>query len=463
MNTFSKWGFLTCGLVLLSCAVACAPESAGEGDDELQVDEDESAVRGNAAPSNTDRVLGCDLAPVQKRATFRGKAIEYFASDEIDYASDAWYGDDAPWTSPDALDSTLLGTAGFPSPNRAFAPASANVRVSVVDVRNVGGKLAYHYFSNETGTSRIENWSSTKALVMLQAGQTLRTESNGAVGLVSTVFGGSPSGAWVGTHVTEVARTSDNGTAVWFKSITGPSGSTNFVRNWLDTKAEFGGGHGSEPRRLGNRFKANNQGSELRSTKAGTFAGTSNNTLMPITMAEFWKRLAVNEADPATWLKKANYAGPVMDATTRKQKLFGKDASFALNSDDLKVLQYGFINSKDTGGLLLGATQHPEFVDAFGGKAKLDTLTGGKWRLFGKTGSGSASRSGGARSEAVFGGFVCIPANPARATLKEGRLVAFFVNAQAPGSASAVRVRALRGIADAMIPELSGARNLWGL
>jgi hypothetical protein len=464
---------VTSALALATTALAaygCSQDS-GDAGGEL-VDE---ALVGVADPSNTDRTLDCELAPLpaaSKKATFRGKPIEYFSSGEIAYESDAWYRTDAPWMSAAGLDSSVLGNPGFPSPDRGFAPsAPVNLRISVVDIRNIEGKLSYHYFSNETGTSRIENWSSTKAFAMLQAGQTLRTDSGGTHGLLSTLFGGGSSaqasgkdarGEWIGTHITEVARSSDNGTAAWFKSITGPAGGTNFVRNWLDSKAQFGGLHGESPRALGNRFKADNQGPEFTSARAGAFASNSDNTLMPIDMAEFWKRLAVNTKDPTTWLKKANYSTYVSDAAARKAAFFNPQSPFALTADDLKVLDYGYVNSKTPGGLLLGAVQHPEFVDAFSGKSKLDALTGGKWRFFGKTGSGGSQRSAGFRTEAAFGGFMCIPADPTRAKLKEGRMVAFFINAQTVGSAGPARLRALKGVADLMIPQLNGAPDLWG-
>jgi hypothetical protein len=466
------------GSVLVSMAslFACVSGAgcAREGDEEGGVSEADLESVGNAAPSNSERLTGCDLAPLpagRKNAVFRGNAIEYFSSEEIGYESANWHRPDAPWISPEGLDSSVLGNPGYPSPDRNYAPnVPVNIRISVVDVRNIEGKLSYHYFSNETGNSRIENWSSTKGLMMLQAGQTLRTESGGTHGLYSTVYGGSPgaavsgdpSGEWMGTFITEVARSSDNGTAAWLKSITGGAGSTNFVRNWLDTRADFGGLHGESPRDLGERFKANDQGPEFRSTRAGSFSSTSSNTMMPIAMAEFWKRLAVNTKDPVTWLKKANYArAATLDAQARKAAFFNAQTPFALKDEDLKVLQYGYVNSSSAGGLLLGATQHPDFIGAFGGKSKLDALTGGKWRVFGKTGSGGGPRSAGYRSEAAFGGYICIPANPNRATLKEGRLVAFFINAQAEDSAGSPRLRALKGVANTMIPELNGATNLW--
>lgn len=427
---------------------------------------DEAEIK-EAPPSNTERLVRCDLAPLPpsaKKAKFNERSVEYFTSDEIGYERADWFAAGKPWMSFDALNSGMLGNPGFEGDSRNFVgPGDTNVRVVAIDVRNIGGNLAYHYFSNETATSPMENWSSTKALAMLQAAHSIRMQTGGTHGFLSTVFGGSPSGAWIGTHVTEVARTSDNGVAAWFKSITGLQGSQNFVRNWLGSEGTFGGWHGTGPTGLGNRVKANNAGPEKTLGNAGRNEKTvSENTLMPIIMAEFWKRLGANTADKVTWLKRADYAGPVKSASERKSSFFDPSAPSALTDDDLKVLLYGFVESSSNGGLSLGATQHDEFVRAFGGKGKLDSLSGGRWRLFGKTGSGSAGVSARKRNEAVFGGVFCLPANPSRPFAKEGRMVAFFINAMTKGSAGEVRQKALQGVANAMIPDLNGAKDLWG-
>ncbi len=430
------------------------------------IGQQEDSTERAAPPSNADRSVQCNLAPqpaLKKKATFRGKSVEYFTSDQISYFNDSWLVKGKPWISWDGFDTSVLGYPGYPGADRGFkVDVPANLRIVAVDVKNIDGKMHYHYFSNETANSPMENWSSTKSLVMLQAAHSIRAQTNGSHGLMSTVFGGSPSGEWIGTHVNTVARTSHNETANWFKSITGSQGSQNFVRNWIGGNGTFGGLHSSSIAPLGNRIKHDNKGTEKTLPNAMKWASNGQvNTLMPIVMAEFWKRLAVNRLDAVTWLKNANYAGPVLSAEQKKAAFFNATPSFGVQDEDLKVLLYGFVNSQQNGGLQLGATQHDEVVNAFGGKNRLDSFTKGKWRLFGKTGSGFSDERG--RDEAAFGGFLCIPADPTRASLKEGRLIAFFMNIQTKGGTSkyAVRNTALRNLSKALVPELQQDASLW--
>ena len=456
-SKFNRVGFQS--LAVSTLTVSALLVSCGTGSQENR-----STFNAVTPPLNTSREISCPLEDEGTNTrTFRGKTVVYSDSDSIDYASDGWWKDSQPWFSADALDSKILKHPGFPGNSPAFKSSEpVNARVVVVDIRKVNGKLVYHYFSNETGNSPLENWSSTKSLVMLQAAHTLRYKHG--IPFLSQVSG-SPSAAskWIADHVNDVALTSNNRTAAWFKSITGAQGSHQFVRNWLvgtsDSNTSFGGLHGEAPAAHGNWFFPAGKGPAKQIAQVGNIKGVSDNTLMPVLMAEFWKRLAVNKQDPVTWLKNADYAGPIQSAVERKKKFFDPTLPSSLSDEDLKVLLYGYVNSSQNGGLQLGATQHGEFVDAFGGKTKLDQLTGGKWRMFGKTGSGfSNSRK---RFEAAFGGSLCIPADKTRATLKSGRQIAFFVNIQAQGSAGAPRLDVLKGISSSFLPELTGAANLW--
>jgi hypothetical protein len=426
----------------------------------------DAQTQAQTPPSNQARSVSCALENEGTTARqFRGKTISYYDSQAIAYHQDNWWKESQPWISKDGLDSSLLKHPGYGGTSPAFvASQPVNVRLVVVDIRKVAGKLVYHYFSNETANSPLENWSSTKGLVMTQAAHTLRFKHGiSMLSKVSNSQSFTGSSKWIADHVNDVALTSNNQTAAWFKSITGPQGSQNFVRNWLvgtnDSNTAFGGAHGEAPAQHGNWFSDNGTGAGKKVSSAGQFNSISANTLMPVLMAEFWKRIAVNSSDPTTWLKAADYAGPVQNAQNRATQFFQPQGPFSLTDTDLKVLLYGYVNSTQNGGLQLGATQHGEFVDAFGGQSKLDALTGGKWRFFGKTGSGfSGSRS---RNEAAFGGSICIPADASRSVLKAGRQIAFFVNVQAINSAGPPRLDVLKGISAAMIPELSGATSLW--
>ncbi|NRA66032.1 MAG: hypothetical protein HRU19_16205 [Pseudobacteriovorax sp.] len=417
--------------------------------------QNETSATKDTPAANMDRIIRCevgDWGSAGKTATFRGKPIQYFNSNEIDYSSPSFFSDkNARHMSFAGLDFSLMGTAGYESNSNtrgavdSSGRAVPNVRVVVVDVRMIGGVPHYHYFSNETAYNPMENWSSTKALVMFNAAETIRNASGGRVGLYSKIRGRARYNSairdyWVADHVTEVTNTSHNATAVWFKSITGASGSDQFVKNWLtngDSGQSFGGGHGASPQPLGNVFRnGSNESQTVTISRAGSWSGISSNTLKTITMAEFWKRLAVNRLDDVTWRS-------------------------AVQDEDLAVLKYGYVNSQSVGGFFKGAagtSQRGVFVSAFGGKSRLDQISGGRWRLFGKTGSGSSGIRN--RNESVFGGYFCLPATSAS---PKGRLFAWFINAQTPGGdKTTIRRKALTGIADVFAPEIRNAANLFG-
>ena len=398
---------------------------------------EEGAALKVSPPANMERIVRCDLGnhPDGVTASFNGKPIRYMNSSEIPYDSPSWHSTaNAPWLSYEAFNSGNIGEPGYAGSSReAVAPNGiSNVRLAVVDVRMVDGKPYYHYFTNETGLNPIENWSSTKSLVMTMAASSLRKASGGAVGLWSQTAGDT----WVGTHVTEVARTSDNGTAVWFKSITGGRESHRLFHDWLakgDPSQSFAGGHGSPARNLGSTFTVEN-GSSVTIPKAGQFVSAGINTVKPIVMAEFWKRLAVNSNDPSLWL------GEITD-------------------DDLTVLKYGYKSGHSNGGLLYGATKNDSFISSFGGPTRLNAISS-RWRVFGKTGSGYSNSRG--RHEAAIGGYLCIPQSNS-AGIKGGKLMAFFMNVQAESTAKKYQIRnaVMAKITNLMVPEIRGADSVW--
>ncbi len=416
-----------------------------------------------AAPSNTGVDVSCDLQDEPNMAdstlNFRGKPVKYFSSSEIPYHQDTWMGRTQPWVSFAGLDSTIIGFPGFDgtSAGRAFsATAPVNVRVSVVDIRKVGGQLKYHYFSNETMDSPMENWSSTKALAMTMAAHAIRMKSGHTHGMQSLI---TSTGASLGSAVTQVADTSNNRTAIYLKSFIGAAGAHNMARNWLGggARTEFGGSHGEASQPWGNRLTS--QGNVKTFAGAGSFAATSNNTLMPVLMAEYWKRIGVNTLDTRTWIKKVDYAGKTMSEAERKAALDSGDVS--VTPQDVGVLLYGTASGSNFGGLLFGAAHNDGFVEAIGGKGNLDQKFAGKWRIYGKTGTGSAVRSGRSRNEQIIGGFVCLPASANNTVLKQGRAFAFFINVQAAGPTGAIRQASLKAVSAAMAPEVLGGRNLW--
>ena len=149
-------------------------------------------------------------------------------------------------------------------------------------------------------------------------------------------------------------------------------------------------------------------------------------------MAESWKRVFAHEVDSST--------RPRLDGTELKVA-------------DLRTLLYGHNHRKNlsSAGMLLGGTKI-KIVEAMGGKELLDAKTGGRWRVFGKTGSGfSYIRK---RHEAAFLGAACFPAS--EGGLKHARAFVFFVNVQAkdPSRRYEIRDSVIRGLTKLLVPEL---------
>ena len=299
--------------------------------------------------------------------------------------------------------------------------------------------MVYHYFSNGTAFRPIENWSSTKIQAVFLAGLKLRHASGGHVGLDSTVAGKS-----LAQLITGIARHSHNDSATWFKTIMGARAMTHFHNDWLLTSnidyvshtptidEIFLGHYGVRPLDLGGvptLFRGQN-GHSVRIRRDLEFPG--DNTLSPLSMVESWKRIFVHDLEPNT-----------------RPTLHGAE----LKEADLRTLFYGHNDRQrlSSGGMLLGGTKKT-IVKAMGGKQLLDAKTGGKWRIFGKTGSGfSYIRK---RHEAAFLGAACFPA--AEGGLQQTRAFVFFVNIQAkdPSRRYEIRDTVIRHLTRLLVPEL---------
>lgn len=422
-----------------------------------------------AGPTLSRDYVVCPLQDSALPSTWRGRSLDYKSSAEIDYARNDWASDRRLPISWEGYDSSLLGFPGYQGSSRFDSvDVPVNLRMTAVDIRKVDGELRYHYFTNETARNPIENWSSTKSVVMTMAAHKLRQSTGYRYGMRSKVAG-TPS--WIGDHVNEVARTSDNGTAMWFKSFVGSQGSDHFMRNWLTGHGSygltqsFGGGHGVYPKNLGSRFAYKNEsGRSFSINRSWNWNGQSN-TVTPLTMAEFWKRLAVNRQDARTWLKKTDYTSRYRND---RSALFTPSQDFSVTDEDLQVILHGYVGGNSVGGMLRGAIQSSQMMTAMGGAGRWNRLFGdangqnARWRFYGKTGSGYNGARG--RDEAAFGGFICIPADSRNQVLKEGRLIAFFMNIQSKQGNNYkyyVRNTVMKNLVNTLIPEINGSRNLW--
>ena len=396
------------------------------------------------APANLAPYLTCPLS--NDRTTshmIAGKKLSYRPSSEIGYATRDW--EERVAGSWDLLSKEILGASGYNVANDRVTPEgiSENARVIAIDIRRYQDEWLYHYFSNGTAFYPIENWSATKIQAAFLAGLKLREASHGRVGLDSTVAGKS-----LAQLITGIARHSHNDSAAWFKTIMGAQAMTNFLNDWLlKSKVDyvsnkptieeiFLGRYGVQPLDLGGvqTIFRGQDGQSVRIRRDLTFPG--DNTLSPLSMVESWKRVFAHEMEPTT-----------------RPKLNGAE----LKEADLRTLFYGHNDSERfaSAGMLLGGTK-TKIVKAMGGKELLDAKTGGKWRIFGKTGSGfSYIRK---RHEAAFLGAVCFPA--AEGGLQQTRAFVFFVNIQAknPSRRYEIRDTVIHHLTKLLVPELFSDR-----
>ena len=440
------------GFLLTGCGVEI------ESDSELSSSLDQIRER---APADLSRRTRCELnsRPAKDiEGTFRSKSIRYANAEEISYDNPNWQNKGNPWISWEGLNASLLDYPGFPGGSRFFrVDHPVNLRIAVIDVRMIEGVPHYHYLTNETGGSPMEQWSTTKAISSLHAGLILRRKVG--IGLRSKVFESRKKSQWLGEIFPGIGVTSQNPTSNWVKSIPGPAASDNFVSNWLNPASEFGGRYGPGFAQIGSEFRYGGDGEtrSLRNPIPGNWnSSPGTNTLTPFDMAEFWKRVAVNTLDPKTWIKDENYSVRITSSRERQRLFFNSQRVFGINNEDLIVFLYGRVFSRDMGGYLAGGLKSSAFVAAFGGKASLDDLSEGRWRLFGKTGSGYSNERG--REESAFSGYFCLPANSDRVYEPHGRLVAFAINAQTKerGNARRVRDRALHKMVEQVLPGLKG-------
>lgn len=386
-------------------------------------------------PDNLDMVVNCKLEPSNNpEFNLNGKNRTYKSATEIDFKSIGWESRlSADW---DFFNVGNLGVVGLNINNAKRTPSSIpeNVRIAAIDIRNVNGVPHFFYMSNETAFAPIEQWSITKYLAVELALNNLRKKSNGNVGATATL-----NGREIADYITSIGRISDNPTAAWFKTLMGAENMTSQIQgstirsNWdfhLSKKTIpeiFLGKYGQDSASHGGKnpvFRSPG-GKTYKVNRILDFPGS--NTLSPLTLVEILKRFRLE----------ATSAYPTVSSLT--------------DQDKRKIL-YGSEKDEGYGGFLLGGTK-TFAVEAFGGKEKLDKLTAGKWRIFGKTGSGfSRIRN---RYEGAFIGSICLPKAPGG--LKNSRQIIFLVNAQAITSDRRwqIRYETIKNMAKILIPELN--------
>jgi hypothetical protein len=337
-------------------------------------------------PGNLDRQLTCPgVENKTPAATFNGKKVRYMNSSEIDYSNSGWVSRaPADWNALTGLD---LG----------------NMEAVVIDIRRVNGKPYYFYMSNGKQNKTYEPWSSSKFMAAASAGSRARKESGGKVGLNAS-SGSYHLGDMISAmhSYTPVGNASDNSNAhaMYFLTRAGRAYTTNLFKDgWLKIadNSVFKGGYGENP------FDT---ASSMWKTSAGASVSMpdrdepyESKDMTALVQAEFLKRLTQHATDPATAMPN-------------------------ITAEDLGVLMYGNPNRTGIGGMLMGDSTYMaeglmggmplgRYTGGFGGpenepaKRYFDSSTGGKWRIFQKSGLGISSTRG--MSEVVMASYACLP------------------------------------------------------
>lgn len=318
---------------------SCAAGNGQSGDYEFEDD----VCHHKKYPSNRDRTLSCPVT----------------ASAAAGYA---------PSSAGIHVDENAL---------KGIVPPS--LRATLVLIRRVNGEPVYKYLSNGTSQTAFQPWSSTKWMAAANGGANLRRQSNGKVGLTASTHGGLPLGDLI-TNIENYDTThgfTSNGLARYFHDIGGRERADALIHGaWLNRpqSESFGGNYGFPTPGLGYTF--HEQNGDAVSITPDTASGIPNH-LSTLTMAEFLKRLAVNNDDPATrmpWLEDA----------------------------DLETLFYGATQSKNYVGRMGGMSADDAiYIQSAVNIAQVEQRSHGKWRIFSKLGFGSG--------EFVDNGYACFP------------------------------------------------------
>lgn len=355
--------------------------------------------------------------------------LEYKSSEDVDYLQKGW--EDRIGASWNFFDQQSLG---YPS----------NVmHMTVVDIRNVGGKPHYHYYSNGTYNQVNQNLSATKFIGASMSVHRLRQESGGKIG-ADVRFNTRV----LASDLDIIGQASDNSYAAGVKNIGGHQNADMMLERWLvagprktrggaNTLDTFNENWGAAKDYCGKSFPANqfesldgnvsltiNRPADERNYRAD--AGYTGNFISGLTFVEWMKRLGVNFRDPDTMPKLFDYRASVPNPTTLKS------LPSSLNKRDLEILLYGTaayndqeflarkLDGSDCGGPISAkynsfptGSKLPrggmmwdglrDWPHKAGGSKNLTNLFGNNWRILGK--GGSSGKSG---REAVIG-YMCFP------------------------------------------------------
>ena len=259
--------------------------------------------------------------------------VVYKSSADINYLEKGW-------------ESRIPVTADFFDATNTGGYNSDELKVTIVDVRNVGGKPHYAYFSNGTHLETKQNWSSTKFMGASFGIHNVRVQSSGEMGADIR-----HNGRVLASDLDVIGQASDNKYAVAVKMLGGHRHADLMLENWLlagkrtpsdsnpTTLDTFGGPWGETVGPCGESLPLT-EVTDISSGKAAALSIDTDelskrNLISGLTFAEWMKRIAVNERDPDTMPKMWDYS---KGAPTPAQARAAKNS---LSKRDLEILLYG--------------------------------------------------------------------------------------------------------------------------
>ena len=335
----------------------------------------------------SERTTRCEVAEHPDR-------IEgYLSSEQTDYAN---YG----WEKRAASDWKF------------FSAKPSEGKVLLIDVKNKDEQYVYQYLSNGTQNDLFEPWSSSKVMAITAAMATAKEAGLKDVTQVGTVPFSDLVTSIHSYSSFGQSNASSNSIATYFINLVGRERLTNYFSDgWLklsNKSIRIRGGYGEAPYQpqpnlwfdkqnpegvFVGGFQSSQQDPLAQSYRCDECGLTGNKPQTTLAMAEWLKRLAMQERDPLT-------SFPGLELT------------------DVDKLFYGVGQSQPNqkvGGMMQGIGQGLAYAIAETVSNKyepepqkfLDDLTQGQWRIWQKIGWGPSETRGAA--EYVLLAHVCLP------------------------------------------------------
>ncbi|MAD61452.1 MAG: hypothetical protein CMH49_08085 [Myxococcales bacterium] len=252
--------------------------------------------------------------------------------------------------------------------------------VTAILIRRVDGVPYYRYLSNGRHSDILELWSSSKFLGILNASESLRYESEGKLGLDSTVDG-IPVGDLVTiVHNYDERNYTSNGLMSWFHDVGGREFANQILHGrWLNRpmNEKYGANYGAKSEAIGFEFKNSTDEVQIKPQ----LGWLPTNELSTLTLAEALKRVVMYRENPETHLEYSTWEDmKVLLYGAEESMWYDKQTPQGMESDTAVYMQ----NALDIHAM--------------------ETASQGQWRIFSKLGLGF-SRGG----EFAHTDYACFP------------------------------------------------------